>query len=69
MAMVDGMESLPEDRLVIPQPTYIPLIVAAGLAVFFLGMLISAALVGIAGVGIALVGITAWTWRAREEEW
>jgi cytochrome c oxidase subunit I len=69
MAMLDGMESLPEDRLLIPKPTYIPLFAASGLAVFFLGMLVQAALVGIAGVAIALVGITAWTWRAREEEW
>jgi heme/copper-type cytochrome/quinol oxidase subunit 1 len=68
MAEVDGVESLPQGMLRIPEPSFIPLIAGSGLAVFFLGMLISASLVGAAGIGLTLVGITMWTWRAREDE-
>jgi heme/copper-type cytochrome/quinol oxidase subunit 1 len=68
MPMVDGMEALPHDVLAIPHQTYVPLIAAGGILVFFLGMLISAALVGVVGVGLTLVGVVMWTWRAREDE-
>jgi hypothetical protein len=68
MAEVDGVQSLPQGMLRIPEPSFIPLIAGGGLAVFFLGMLISASLVGAAGIGLTLVGITMWTWRAREDE-
>jgi heme/copper-type cytochrome/quinol oxidase subunit 1 len=68
MTMVDGIVSLPEDTLGIPNPTWIPLMAAGGLAIFFLGMLVRASVVGFAGIGLAVVGVAVWTWRARDDE-
>jgi len=68
MPVVDGIESLPEDTMRIPEPTWVPLIAAGGLLVFFLGMLVRASLVGVAGVALAAVGVAVWTWRARDDE-
>jgi membrane associated rhomboid family serine protease len=57
------MDARPVGNLRIPHETYLPLLIAAGLVVFFLGLLINATFVGAAGVVFAAVGILWWTWR------
>ena len=51
----------------VPSPTALPLLIAAGLAVFFTGLLISAVLVLAIGVIVGLAGLVAWTWRTEAD--
>src|SRR5262245_28443575 len=45
MTITEGLDALPQDTLGIPQPTYLPFIVACGVALFFVGLLIRGAVV------------------------
>ena len=58
-----GLDARPEATMRIPRETYLPVILAAGLFVFFLGLLVKATFVGAVGVVFAAVGILWWTWR------
>ncbi len=58
-----GLDARPERALELPHPTYLPFVLALGLAVFFVGLLVKATIVGAFGVGMALVGLTWWAWR------
>src|SRR5438270_915765 len=58
-----GLDARPQGSLPLPHPTYLPFVLALGIAVFFVGLMIKATLVGAIGVGFALVGITWWAWR------
>jgi cytochrome c oxidase subunit 1/cytochrome c oxidase subunit I+III len=58
-----GLDARPEGNLSIPKETYLPFILAAGLFVFFLGLLVDASFVGAIGVGFAALGLIWWTWR------
>ena len=58
-----GLDAVHEDELVVPQPTALPALAALGVLVFFVGMLISATVVLVAGVGVAVTGLVAWAWR------
>jgi hypothetical protein len=49
--------------LEIPAPTVVPFVVALGLAVFFLGLLIEAQVVGALGVAIAAAAVLRWLWN------
>lgn len=50
----------------IPSETYLPLVLAVGVAVVFVGLLVQTLLVGIVGAVIAAVGLLRWTWRTAE---
>jgi hypothetical protein len=63
--MTSGIDTRPEGNLEIPHETYLPLVIALGLAVFFTGLLIDAALTGVAGVALAILGVLWWTWRTE----
>jgi cytochrome c oxidase subunit I len=65
--VTSGIDTAPEGNLSIPTDTYLPLVVALGLVVLFLGLLINAAAVGIIGVGLAVVGAVWWMWRTEED--
>ena len=58
----------PDEPLRIPHETYLPLCVALGIAVFFVGLLVSAVAVGAIGVAVAMVAIVWWAWRTEEVE-
>ena len=61
--VTSGIDTRPEEGLTIPEPTYLPVLLAFGLAVFFLGLLISAVAVGVAGVALGVVAMVVWAWR------
>ena len=62
-----GLDALAEGAHAIPQPTSLPFVVAAALAVFFVGLLVSAALVLVVGVVVGLVALGTWTWRTERQ--
>jgi cytochrome c oxidase subunit 1/cytochrome c oxidase subunit I+III len=62
-----GLEGRPEETAAIPQETYLPLLLALGLAIFFTGLLIDAVVVGVLGVAAALVGLVWWAWRTEAD--
>ena len=67
MPVTEGLDAWPQDTLGIPSPTYVPLAVAAGVTLFFVGLLVNAAVIGVIGVAIGLAAVMLWTWRTSEE--
>ena len=65
--VTSGIDTRPEGNLEIPQETYLPLVVAVGLAVLFMGLLVNAAAVAIVGAGLAVVSLVWWAWRTEED--
>ena len=51
----------------IPRDTYLPLLVALGTAVIFLGLLAKAIAVGAVGVALAALALVRWAWRTEED--
>ena len=68
MTMTSGLDTRPDEPLQIPHETYLPLLVAVGIAIFFVGLLVSAVAVGATGIAIAVSCIIAWAWRTEEVE-
>jgi cytochrome c oxidase subunit I len=62
-----GMTTGSEGILRIPKETYLPVIVAFGLASLFVGLLVAAEIVAVIGVALAVVGVAVWTWRTEED--
>jgi heme/copper-type cytochrome/quinol oxidase subunit 1 len=62
--VTSGRDTRPEDVLDIPEPTVVPLVLAFGLLVFFIGLLIDAGAVGIVGVVLAGAALLRWVWRS-----
>jgi cytochrome c oxidase subunit I+III len=60
-----GLDARPEATLELPHPTYLPFLLACGIAVFFVGLLIQAVLVGIIGAAAFVVALTWWAWRTE----
>jgi heme/copper-type cytochrome/quinol oxidase subunit 1 len=65
--LTSGIDSRPEGNLSIPAETYLPFVLAVGLAIMFIGLLVSAAFVAVAGVALAVFGAVWWTWRTDED--
>ena len=65
--LTSGIDNRPEGNLTIPEETYLPFVLAVGLAVMFTGLLVSAAAVAVAGVALAVFGAVWWTWRTDED--
>ncbi|MEA3214940.1 MAG: cytochrome c oxidase subunit, partial [Acidimicrobiia bacterium] len=63
--VLDGMEARPSGSLGIPRPTYLPVLVAAGLTIIFYGMLVTATVMAVIGIAAAVVGIAIWAWRTE----
>jgi cytochrome c oxidase subunit I+III len=61
--ITSGRDTRPSDVLEIPAPTVVPLMVAFGLAMFFLGLLIDAQVVGVLGVALAVAAVVRWLWK------
>ncbi|MGI8710666.1 MAG: cytochrome c oxidase subunit I [Acidimicrobiales bacterium] len=66
-AISEGIESRPDHGTDVPQPTYVPFWVAAGMAVFFLGLLVKASVVLAAGLIVGVVVLLIWTWRTEAD--
>ena len=60
-----GLDARPQGTLDLPHPTYLPFLLACGIAVFFVGLLIKAVLVGVIGAAALVVALTWWTWRTE----
>jgi heme/copper-type cytochrome/quinol oxidase subunit 1 len=60
-----GLDTEHEEELIVPQPTALPALAALGVLVFFVGMLISATVVLVAGTAIGITGVVAWGWRTE----
>ncbi len=67
MAVTEGLDAAPQDVLGIPEPTYLPFVAAVGIAVFFVGLLVEAAVIGAVGVLIGALAVVRWLWRTSEE--
>jgi cytochrome c oxidase subunit 1/cytochrome c oxidase subunit I+III len=61
-----GLRAAPETTMRIPEPTILPVVFAAGLAVFVVGLLAQALVVGVAGLALGLLGLAWWVWRVGE---
>jgi cytochrome c oxidase subunit I+III len=61
--ITSGRDTRPSDVLYIPEQTAVPLAVAFGLAVFFVGLLIDASVVGVVGVALVVVAAVRWLWK------
>jgi len=62
-----GLDAAPEQTMEIPRDTYLPLLVALGTAVIFLGLLAKAIAVGAVGVALAALALVRWAWRTEED--
>ncbi len=60
-----GLDAHPDQTMAIPRPTHLPFLLAAGLAVFFVGLLVEAAVVGVVGLALGLVALCWWAWRTE----
>ena len=67
MTVTAGLSARPEGVAEIPEDSYAPVVVAAALAVFFIGLLVYAALVMVVGVVVVLAAVARWTWRTEGE--
>jgi len=65
--ITSGIDNRPEGNLTIPEETYLPFVLALGLAIMFVGLLVSAAIIAVAGVALAIFGAVWWTWRTDED--
>ncbi len=63
--VMGGLDNVPSGVLRIPRPTWLPLVVAVGLAVFFTGLIVEASVVGVIGIVIGAFGIIWWAWRTE----
>ncbi len=62
-----GLDAAAEETMAIPRETYLPFLLALGLAVFFTGLLVEALVVGVAGVAVATLGLLWWAWRTEAD--
>lgn len=62
-----GLDANPEETMTIPGETYVPFVLALGVAVFFVGLLVKGTLVGVVGVGLAAAGLMTWVWRTEAD--
>ncbi|MBW3610355.1 MAG: hypothetical protein KY438_02320, partial [Actinobacteria bacterium] len=62
-----GLDAGTEETMAIPRETYLPFVLALGLAVLFVGLLVEAIVVGVAGLAVAVLGLLWWTWRTEAD--
>jgi cytochrome c oxidase subunit I+III len=58
-----GRDTRPSEVLEVPEETVLPLALAFGIAVFFVGLLIDASVVGVLGVAFGVLALLRWVWR------
>ena len=62
-----GVDARPEATMRIPHETYVPFLVALGVAIVVLGLLVEATLVGVVGVVLGTFAILRWTWHTEAD--
>jgi hypothetical protein len=62
-----GLEGAHEGDAVVPEPTYLPFLVACGIGLFFAGLLVKAGLVLVLGILVGTVAIVRWAWRTESD--
>lgn len=62
----DGDVPPPGEEIHLPDPSYVPVVVAAGITILLVGVVINFVLAGL-GAAIALVAIVRWVRQTREE--
>jgi hypothetical protein len=62
-----GLEGVYEGEAVVPQPTYLPFLVACGVGLFFAGMLVKAGLVLVIGIVVGTSALVRWAWRTESD--
>jgi heme/copper-type cytochrome/quinol oxidase subunit 1 len=62
-----GLDARPEETMGIPDPTYLPFLLALGIAILCVGLLIKAVVVGVLGVALGTLGLLWWTWRTEAD--
>ncbi|MDP9332276.1 MAG: cytochrome c oxidase subunit I [Actinomycetota bacterium] len=67
MPITEGLSARPQGTLGIPAPTYLPFIVALGIALLFVGLLVSAAVVAVVGIAVGGLALMHWLWRTDED--
>jgi len=67
VAVSTGLDAFVEGGQRVPEPTWLPFIVALGVAVFFVGMLVTATVVLVAGTVIGLAAVMAWAWHTEAD--
>jgi hypothetical protein len=67
LPVTEGIDAHPQDVAGIPEPSYLPFVAAVGVALFFVGLLVEAALVGVVGVAVLALGATRWMWRTGSD--
>jgi Flp pilus assembly protein TadB len=60
------MRAEPAGAMTVPEPTYLPFVLALGIAVLVAGLLVQAVLIGVLGLVLGAVGLVRWTWRTAE---
>jgi heme/copper-type cytochrome/quinol oxidase subunit 1 len=64
--LTSGMRAEPAGAMTVPEPTYLPFVLALGIAVLVAGLLVQAVLIGVLGLVLGAVGLVRWTWRTAE---
>jgi cytochrome c oxidase subunit I+III len=65
--VTEGFVTQPEDDLHIPTESWVPLCTALGIALFFVGLLVTAQLLIVLGAAGAVVAAATWAWRTEED--
>jgi cytochrome c oxidase subunit I len=65
--VTEGYDTLPVENLRIPRESWAPVATAAGIAIFFVGLLVDAGLVAVIGVAAMVVAAGVWAWRTEED--
>jgi cytochrome c oxidase subunit 1/cytochrome c oxidase subunit I+III len=65
--VTEGFDTRPEGDLRIPSESWAPLLTALGLFVVFVGLLVNAGVVAVAGVAAAVVAAMTWAWRTEAD--
>ena len=60
------LDAIPDRRLLMPEDTLVPLIVAGALAFLFLGLVYGSRWLVVGGVVASLLLTAAWVWPGRE---
>ena len=63
-----GLDAVSETAMTVPHGTALPFVVALGIAIFFVGLLVSAAFVMGLGVVAGLAGLMRWAWRTEVDK-
>ncbi len=64
--VTDALHAKPEAIQPLPGPSHIPLVVASGVTIGFLGVLLSYYILSIGGLIVTLVGLANWFWLDRD---